>query len=389
MLLLFFILLQTQTAAHPLSCQTITFNEKQEYGKNTQWDNLFLYDRGYSICANGSGQVFVTDSIGNRVYIFDSKGDFIGSFGQKGQGPGDLEKPLGISTYFNTTLVICESPMIRTVAIHTADSHFNRKIRLQHAPRNAWLTTKSDLVYLACGLEGQASNSMWYYILFHQVGCNIQDERVIKKTIKKNLLFFYDDTTKMYWPSGIYPNLAGEMLVTTNQNGQVLVGCTDEKSFDFYEPGMLGKRTLTLNLERSDQVKRYIEQNKKRILQENDTTVLEFLKDTRLVRKFKQLKPELNTLPYYRKIFLDDSGRIYLFMFEPEPDHKRQLVTVFSTSGKFLRSFILDLSPFSIFFDSIFYESLFSISDQAIFAMLPKKTEGDDIQFKIYCEKIM
>ena len=43
------------------------------------------------------GNVYVTDTLNNRIEIFDADGEFISAFGKNGDGPADLERPKGIA----------------------------------------------------------------------------------------------------------------------------------------------------------------------------------------------------------------------------------------------------------------------------------------------------
>ena len=43
------------------------------------------------------GNVYVTDTLNNRVEIFDADGNFISEFGKAGDGPGHFARPKGIA----------------------------------------------------------------------------------------------------------------------------------------------------------------------------------------------------------------------------------------------------------------------------------------------------
>lgn len=49
------------------------------------------------IALDGDGNVFVTDTLNNRVEIFDADGQFISEFGKAGDGPGYFARPKGIA----------------------------------------------------------------------------------------------------------------------------------------------------------------------------------------------------------------------------------------------------------------------------------------------------
>ena len=49
------------------------------------------------VAVDGEGTVYVTDTMNNRVEIFDADGNFISEFGKHGDGPGYLARPKGIA----------------------------------------------------------------------------------------------------------------------------------------------------------------------------------------------------------------------------------------------------------------------------------------------------
>ena len=49
------------------------------------------------VALDGEGNVYVTDTMNNRVEIFDADGNFISAFGKNGDGPGYFARPKGIA----------------------------------------------------------------------------------------------------------------------------------------------------------------------------------------------------------------------------------------------------------------------------------------------------
>jgi len=50
-----------------------------------------------NVALDADGNVYVTDTMNNRVEIFDADGKFIGEFGKNGDGPGYFARPKGIA----------------------------------------------------------------------------------------------------------------------------------------------------------------------------------------------------------------------------------------------------------------------------------------------------
>ena len=49
------------------------------------------------VAVDKEGNVYVTDTLNNRVEIFDADGNFISEFGKSGDGPGHFARPKGIA----------------------------------------------------------------------------------------------------------------------------------------------------------------------------------------------------------------------------------------------------------------------------------------------------
>lgn len=49
------------------------------------------------VAVDADGNVYVTDTLNNRVEIFDADGNFISAFGKNGDGPGSFARPKGIA----------------------------------------------------------------------------------------------------------------------------------------------------------------------------------------------------------------------------------------------------------------------------------------------------
>jgi DNA-binding beta-propeller fold protein YncE len=50
-----------------------------------------------NIAVDTDGNVYVSDTLNNRIQIFDAEGKFISMFGKEGDGPGTFERPKGIA----------------------------------------------------------------------------------------------------------------------------------------------------------------------------------------------------------------------------------------------------------------------------------------------------
>jgi DNA-binding beta-propeller fold protein YncE len=66
-------------------------------GKNHFLTTAGDFGAPQGVAVDGDGNVYVTDTLNNRVEIFDADGNFISEFGKHGDGPGYFARPKGIA----------------------------------------------------------------------------------------------------------------------------------------------------------------------------------------------------------------------------------------------------------------------------------------------------
>lgn len=66
-------------------------------GKNHTLTTPGDFGAPQGVALDGDGNVYVTDTLNNRVEIFDADGNFISAFGKNGDGPGYFARPKGIA----------------------------------------------------------------------------------------------------------------------------------------------------------------------------------------------------------------------------------------------------------------------------------------------------
>jgi DNA-binding beta-propeller fold protein YncE len=75
------------------------------------------------VAVDSEGNVYVTDTLNNRVEIFDAEGNFISTFGKNGDGPGFLARPKGIA-------IDCDGHLWVVDAVQSRVQVFNREGQL-------------------------------------------------------------------------------------------------------------------------------------------------------------------------------------------------------------------------------------------------------------------
>jgi len=66
-------------------------------GKKHQLSDPGTFALPTNVALDSDGNVYVTDTLNARVQIFDADGNFISTFGKRGDGPADFDRPKGIA----------------------------------------------------------------------------------------------------------------------------------------------------------------------------------------------------------------------------------------------------------------------------------------------------
>ena len=61
------------------------------------------------VAVDTSGMVYVSEEYNHRVSVFTTEGQFVASFGQKGAGPGELNRPFGLAVDDSGVDSVCDS----------------------------------------------------------------------------------------------------------------------------------------------------------------------------------------------------------------------------------------------------------------------------------------
>lgn len=66
-------------------------------GKSEGDEDPGVFSKPTNVTVDSDGNVYVTDTINNRIQIFDADGNFISMFGKAGDGPGYFARPKGVA----------------------------------------------------------------------------------------------------------------------------------------------------------------------------------------------------------------------------------------------------------------------------------------------------
>jgi hypothetical protein len=105
------------------------------FGTKTQWDMLFKEGNDKWLAFLPDGSFFRTCTEDGKIHKFDEKGNLILSFAQKGQGPGDLQRPAALDILDGKYLIVNDSGNMR-LSVFDLDGKYIKSIKTEHFINN-------------------------------------------------------------------------------------------------------------------------------------------------------------------------------------------------------------------------------------------------------------
>lgn len=101
-------------------------------------------------------EVFVLDDQQVRVKVYSGVGEFLTSFGRRGEGPGEFRIPVSISVGVDGSVFVLDPGNLRISVFHLADSEYEleREIPLTFPPK-----TSASQGTIGCSFSGIARSS--------------------------------------------------------------------------------------------------------------------------------------------------------------------------------------------------------------------------------------
>lgn len=103
----------------------MVLKEELSIGEGEREEEMFFQMTGVTVDDNG--HIYILDREENIIKVFDSKGKFVRSFGKQGQGPGEMNGPIGIRITPNNELMV-EDVLSQRLAFFSLEGKFLRNL---------------------------------------------------------------------------------------------------------------------------------------------------------------------------------------------------------------------------------------------------------------------
>jgi len=364
------------------SFNRIRFDKKQDYGSGTDWSDILYRDKGYSICSDSRGRVYVADREDCKVHIFDEEGKLLKSFGQRGEGPGDFQYPNRISVYQDKFLIIREAMFYRSISVHSLDGGFIRKFRPEYAPKEANMLSEDGLIFSSSGMLKQNGKMRQKTRLLTMTENQCKEFRVEDKPCE----YFY------YLKNGgniIEPeiNFSGDLFFTVLPQDEIVVGDSDTDTLEFFDNRLNPTRKITLNLRRPRVKTDYFEKCKKKVIQKHKKKLNQV---PGMLNAFKKWDVDVEQLPYYRKLKVTPEGNIVLLLNDPKVFTREQKITMYSKDGTKLYENTIDTRDYDLDYNSyqFFENDLFAFTSNHVYALLPVIDDEENTYYRVFKSKL-
>jgi len=349
-----------------------------KFGKEVDWGSLF-FDSNKDLIVTTNGDIFVCNNRTHNYYKFDSQGKLLGTFGRKGQGPGDLLSPKLKTLLDEKYLVFNEDAAIRKISVFNFSGKCITTLRTEMNCFGAIGLKKGYISYYSIKNDPEIKNGKSKAeITIHIV--NIKTKNTIK--------FHFGTINKAYIKAlgnsviTMAQSLLGDFILNRMGDGNILAGITNSPNISIFSTeGKLIKK-FQLNITPIPVTRQYIENHKQLTI--NDTLKNQTNKELKKIIRNALENSDFGNLfgeylPYYKTIILDSEGNILVFKWQNSSQKTTtETFQVYSPDGKYICETLLDKGKFDIDVYRNFQTMQFS--GKALYAIVKNKENEDFIR---------
>jgi hypothetical protein len=267
-----------------------------------------------SFVVDDDGTIYALDFKEQKIKVFDDSGEFVRAFGEKGQGPGELQMPAGVFLAPDNQLAVNDA-LARKIVYFTKQgkyiAHKSYASRLQLV--NLLMDPQGNFMGRELKLEGQ---EMFF--------------EITKLDSEMNSLFSLD---KIGFPnplSGKKINLMDAIsLFQFDSAGNIYYGRNRNYEINIYNPE--GKHVKSIRKEYQPQ--KITEEDKEEILSRMDSVASVTPINLRDMFEFPKM------FPPFQLFTVDEEGRIFVRTWEKGEEKDEFVHDVFNTEGRYIAQF--------------------------------------------------
>jgi len=290
----------------------ITLKNTPGFGEETDWDTLF-YHKNTDITVAPDGSIFAASSRQHKVFKFDSNGNLIKAFGQKGQGPGDFNHPGDLSILDKKYLVVGEYALSHRISLFDLEGHFVKVLKTTKSVYSPLALGDGKVAYMSLshGAEDKNQTEQFQTVYIKDTATQKEIEVSSFNTVlrairlKSGTRFHFDESAQ------------GRTLISRTKDGNLVVGISNQPFLTVYSPDGEKLYEISLRGEAVPVTRSVIRRFKEEQL--NDLREdPQFMKGPGVAMVKELEKADFGTafdehLPLYRELLADEAGHILVF----------------------------------------------------------------------------
>lgn len=332
-----------------------------------------IYDTRCDFIRTPDGSFFIAVTAEHCLYRYSAEGKFIGKYGQKGEGPGDLYSPSDLSVLDERYLVIGEHATSRRISLFDLRGNF---IKLLKAKRNALTTVAlkdSKIAYITFTYGPMENQTQEFTTILIIKDAESGEEAVIDE-YKAQKKFISSGGGRFLVDAGF-----GTMLITPTKDGNLLVGLTKSDELKVFSPDGELLRSFRLKMEPVQVTHDYIQRYRESIirgLEERGArqSQIDAIKKTPYEDIFGKY------LPYFKEILVDSEGNILICKITDCLGDCNHVFQVYSSAGEYICEVTIDKGIYDVAIDRLFKNIIFA--DDAVYGLFPLK-ESDESSLQL------
>ncbi|UCH93282.1 MAG: 6-bladed beta-propeller, partial [Candidatus Aminicenantes bacterium] len=267
------------------------------------------------------GRIYIVDSKNHKIYIFSKEGRFVSSFGERGEGPGEIKNfEMGEQLFVvDQSVIVVDRARISYFSL---DGTFKKSLlySTQMRPR----TFFSEEVFISApvstvGLRDKTAKIKWYHVIDRSEKI-IAEFRPFKEAAATNQSGGRQVTVVAIF-GGVTP-----IMIVKHRNGKVYYGMSNTYAINRLD--LKSKKTLSFSIDGREpkEITPAVKKELAKGLGDVPRDMLERIMDG---------LPEKAS--FFQDIEIDKNGLIYVFLSNPTGE-PLQAVDIFSPEGKYLYS---------------------------------------------------
>lgn len=348
------------------------------YGQGNDWDELFT-DQYKRLGVAPDGSVFVTGSRQHKVHIFDPAGKLTASFGQRGEGPGDLYHPGKPMILDGKFVAITEYALKNRISLFDLTGKFVKILKTRRAPFKTVSLANRKIAYANPKFDRKKKTTTYKIYIKNT---SSQKESFVAKFMEP---YVFIETKKITVSLG---GLRGRFHLARTAKGRIVAGVSNSPILKVYGPGGKFLYDINLKIKPVPVTSKYIKGFQENLVEDikKDTNAMKHVPDLPKIYAGLSLGDAFDKhLPYYSAIITDSTGNLLVFKNRGQLKSKERIFQVYSPEGEFICE--TRLQPGKFRFPEELSGKNIAFTSYGIFALLELKG-CDDICLRLVKTKL-